>query len=428
MKFQTFLLSSVVLVLIGTSNVYAQDVVSSSSGSLLSVALSVTKEDAEKRIGSFTKKPFFFKTYSGEFVKLGPDTLNELVHISEDTVGGNIHTTLTLNSIASISGILGADIERPTQDTVLTKKGDRYEVAGDLQNGYVLDQEALAQLLAQALTTTNEKTRAIELPMKRVDAKVYIVDEQGQRKEVTQVGQGESDFSGSSASRIHNIKTAMATVNGVSIAPGEVFSFNNYLGEVDGSTGYKLELVIKGTETIPEFGGGVCQVSSTVYRAALYSGLPIVERKPHSYAVSYYTPWGTDATIYPGVVDLRFQNNFPAPIILHTYMDGKKLYVNFYGEKDGRSVEMNGPNVYGHQGAPAPKVEYTTSLPAGKRVWKAYGHNGFASWWERKVTSGTGLVMTEKINSIYEARPGAVLEGKAAASDTAATEQTTQPN
>lgn len=425
MNIRLFLASSIFFLLIG-GQAFAEEP-HTSTGSLLQVPLSISKADAEKKIDTFAKKPFFFKTYTGDFIKVENAALHQFMHISEENVGETTHTMLSFDSLSSISAALQTDLERTAQDTVLIKKGERYEVQGELLNGYVLDQDAFAQLLTQALLSPNGQTRAIELPMKLIEGKVYLVDEKGEKKEVTRVGQGESDFSGSSNSRIHNIRTSMATVNGVSIAPGEVFSFNDYLGEVDGSTGYKLELVIKGDETVPEFGGGVCQVSSTVYRAALRTGLPIVERKPHSYAVSYYTPWGTDATVYPGVVDLKFQNDLPGPIILHTYMDGKKLYVNFYGEGDGRKVEMNGPNVYGHQGAPAPKVEYVTTLAPGRRIWKAYGHNGFAAWWERKITSGTGQVLTEKINSIYEARPGAVIEGKAASNGAAPDTQTAAP-
>lgn len=395
-----------------TATTFAQDI-PTSTGSVLTLSLPMPKVEAEKKIQVFEKKPFFVKTYSGEFIKVEYSTLLKIVEISEEKVGETTHATLTIRAIDNLSETLGHSINRSTQHTTLVPHEDRYSVVGVLQDGYSLDTYAFGQLLSQALLSEDEKTRAIELPMIKHEGTVYIENSSGEKEAVSRVGQGESDFSGSTQSRIHNIQTAMETMNGFVIPQGDTFSFNDHLGEVDGSTGYKMELVIKGAETIPEFGGGVCQFSSTVYRAALYTGLPIAERKPHSYAVSYYEPWGSDATIYPGVVDLRFTNNLPGPIILHTYIDGKKLYVNFYGKGDGRTVEMSGPNIYGHQQAPAPKVEYTTSLAPGKRVWKAYGHNGFAAWWERKITSGSGEVMTEKINSIYEARPGVVVEGKA---------------
>jgi vancomycin resistance protein YoaR len=79
------------------------------------------------------------------------------------------------------------------------------------------------------------------------------------------------------------------------------------------------ELVIKKEGTVPEFGGGLCQVSSTAFRAAMNGGLPITQRRNHAYAVQYYAPQGTDATIYPGVVDLKFINDTPGDILIWAF-------------------------------------------------------------------------------------------------------------
>lgn len=272
----------------------------------------------------------------------------------------------------------------------------------------------LDQMVLRTLTAPKGKTRVLRIPVEEATHRVLLRSEDGQTRELTQVAHGESDFRGSSPARLHNIQTAMARFQGARILPGEIFSFNTLLGEVDGTTGYKKELVIKGDRTLPDYGGGVCQVSSTVYRAALDAGFPIVERKPHSYAVSYYLPWGTDATIYPGIIDLRFSNNFADPVYLHFVIAGTTLHTYMYGTSDGRSVSFSGPNTYAFTGAPNPKVEYTTALAPGKRVWKEYGRNGFSAWWERSITSSTGAVMTEKIISTYEPRGGFVLEGQGA--------------
>jgi vancomycin resistance protein YoaR len=138
----------------------------------------------------------------------------------------------------------------------------------------------------------------------------------------------------------------------VIIQPGQEFSFNTTLGIVDGSTGYRKELVIKPEGTLPEFGGGLCQVSTTMYRAILFAGLPVTDRAPHSYAVSYYSQvlgHGLDATIYLGGQDLKFTNDTGYPILVHTYtVDDYELYFDFYGTADGRSVELEGPKIYGH--------------------------------------------------------------------------------
>ncbi len=157
---------------------------------------------------------------------------------------------------------------------------------------------------------------------------------------------GESDFGGSSASRIHNIRTGTARFTGLLLAPGEEFSFVEHLGPVTAAAGFKPELVIKTNATVAELGGGLCQVSTTTFRAALNAGLPITARRNHSYAVKYYAPQGTDATIYPGAQDLKFVNDTSRHILIWTRMEGSKLYFDFYGQPDGRTVILDGPHQY----------------------------------------------------------------------------------
>lgn len=280
--------------------------------------------------------------------------------------------------------------------------------------GYIVEYDLLEEMLLSKLLNPKLKPTVIKVPATNVMPKIVLKKLDGSEQELGIVSHGISDFRGSTKARIHNIKTAMARFQGVRIDAGTTFSFNDVLGEVDGSTGYQKELVIKGDKTIPDYGGGVCQASSTMYRSALRAGFPIIERKPHSYAVSYYLPWGTDATIYPGITDLQFQNDMTTPVYIHYFMEGTNLHTLLYGTPDGRVVTLAGPNTYAFMGAPNPKVEYVSTLPPGKRVWKEYGHNGFSAWWERSITSSTGAVMTEKIISTYEPRGGFVLEGKGA--------------
>lgn len=160
------------------------------------------------------------------------------------------------------------------------------------------------------------------------------------------LARGESDFAGSPRNRIHNITVGTARYHGLLIAPGEEFSFNEHLGPVSAAAGFKPELVIKGHATVPELGGGLCQVSTTAFRAAIYSGLEITVRKSHAYAVRYYGVPGFDATIYPGYTDLRFRNNTPGHILVQTKIEGTKLAFEFWGTPDGRTVEVVGPAPY----------------------------------------------------------------------------------
>jgi vancomycin resistance protein YoaR len=159
------------------------------------------------------------------------------------------------------------------------------------------------------------------------------------------LAKGESNFSNSSSARVHNISVGAAIYNGYVIKPGEEFSFNNILGTVDASTGYKPELVIKNKTVTPEYGGGLCQVSTTMFRAAVNSGLPITERHAHSFPVSHYNPQGFDATIYPGVSDLRFVNDTQGNILIQSEIHGTSLSFDFFGASDGRKVVVDGPHI-----------------------------------------------------------------------------------
>ncbi|MBU3922810.1 VanW family protein [Patescibacteria group bacterium] len=157
---------------------------------------------------------------------------------------------------------------------------------------------------------------------------------------------GKSNFAGSPESRIHNIRIGTAKFDGYLIKPDEEFSFNEILGEVGEEQGYKAELVIKKDKTIPEYGGGLCQVSTTMFRAAVNAGLEITRRYPHSFAVKYYNPQGFDATIYPPFPDLRFINNTPNHILIQVKIEEYKLMFEFYGTSDNRIVQIDGPYQY----------------------------------------------------------------------------------
>ncbi len=157
------------------------------------------------------------------------------------------------------------------------------------------------------------------------------------------IGHGESNFRRSPKNRIHNIHNASSKFAGILIPPNETFSFIDTLGEVNRETGYKEELVIKDHKTIPEFGGGICQVSTTLFRAAVNSGLKIIERRNHAYPVQYYSPQGTDATIYIPKPDLKFINNTPGFILIQPNIKGTVLSFDIFGTNDGRKVETEGP-------------------------------------------------------------------------------------
>ncbi|MEJ0021629.1 MAG: VanW family protein [Candidatus Doudnabacteria bacterium] len=219
------------------------------------------------------------------------------------------------------------------------------------QNGQVIDLYALRALLTSDMIL-------IDLPVVETSGKGSLADTNDLGiKEL--VATGESNFAGSPSNRIHNIKVGADKFNGLIISPGQEFSFDKYLGDVDDVHGFLPELVIKPEGVLPEFGGGLCQVSTTTFRAAMNAGLPVTARRNHSFAVQYYAPQGTDATIYPGSADLKFVNNLPSSLLIRTRVEGKKLYFDFFGTKDDRVVAFDGPTVYDKKPDGSMKADWT---------------------------------------------------------------------
>jgi len=195
------------------------------------------------------------------------------------------------------------------------------------------------------------------------------------------VGRGVSSFKGSISSRIHNINLASSRLNGLLIPPEEVFSFNQALGDVSRSTGYQEAYIIKDGRTVLGDGGGVCQVSTTLFRAALDTGLPIIERKAHAYRVSYYeqgSSVGLDATVFSPTADLKIKNDTPAYLLIQTYFDQKNYRLTFeiYGASDGRSVSISKSRMWDQSPPPPDLYEDDPTLPTGqiKQIdWKSWG-------------------------------------------------------
>ena len=215
--------------------------------------------------------------------------------------------------------------------------------------------------------------------------------------EFTLLSRGRSNFAGSAGNRIFNLKKAFSEhVHGSLIAPGASFSFVEILdGPVEVSTGWKEALgIFLGEELRSTPGGGICQASTTVYRAALLAGLPIEEQRNHSLYVTYYTQHGEglDATIFPGEQDLIFRNNTPGYILILTRTEGTEAIVEFYGTPDGREVTLEGP--YRFHDAPE---EFKEELRQEKKVGLARNDIG----WRRRITRADGSTETNILLSRY---------------------------
>ncbi|MDP3993682.1 MAG: VanW family protein [Candidatus Doudnabacteria bacterium] len=297
---------------------------------------------------------------------------NEQTGLPPDWTNNNLSANMT--SLAIDEKALGEfllklalDTNQDPQDAQLQIEEGRAVKFTPHESGKILDLKAARELIASAAAATGETTVTLPIHFYAPNVVLGDLNDLGIKELLSR---GQTDFTGSSNSRIQNVRVGASQYNGLIIPPGEEFSFNKNLGPIDAAHGYLPELVIKPEGTVPEFGGGLCQVSSTAFRAALYSGLPITQRRNHSYAVRYYE-WisddqprapGLDATIYPGAQDLKFVNNTPGTILIATHIEGKRLYFDFYGTHDGREVTVSQPEVYDRRANGAVKAKVTRKI------------------------------------------------------------------
>ncbi|HPC05588.1 MAG TPA: VanW family protein [Anaerolineaceae bacterium] len=211
----------------------------------------------------------------------------------------------------------------------------------------------------------------------------------GEQLGITELVHAETSyFYGSDAARIQNIQASASQFHGLLIAPGQTFSMASALGDISLDNGYAEALIIFGNQTIKGVGGGVCQVSTTLFRAAFFAGFPINERYAHAYRVSYYERVaggsinpdlaGLDATVYAPVVDLKFTNDTPYWLLMETYVypGSSSITWKFYSTSDGRSVEWNTTGPINIVEAPKPLYRENSELSQGdvRQVdWAAQG-------------------------------------------------------
>lgn len=237
------------------------------------------------------------------------------------------------------------------------------------------------------------------------------------------IGTGQSNFVGSPTNRRKNIQVGANAVNGILLAPNEEFSLVKALGEVSKESGYFPELVIKDNRTVPEFGGGLCQVATTLFRSALASGLPITARRNHSYRVSYYEPAGTDAAVYIPNPDVRFVNDTGNYILIQSRIVKDDIYFDFWGARDGRIATTTKPVVYNIV-KPAPtKFVESSELAPGQKKCTEHAHNGADAYFDYKVIYPAGVTTTpvveRRFSSHYVPWQEVCLIGRVAATSTA---------
>lgn len=285
---------------------------------------------------------------------------------------------LNEQKVAAYVRSLAAQVDRAPQDAQLRWSEGGVAVLRESRDGVKLEQsQATAALIAQALLDERE------VVLKTTITKPQVASDNLPQLGIRQLlATGSSKFAGSSPERVNNIRVAANRLNGTIIPAGSTFSFLSALGPITKENGYQEGLTIQGDATVPGIGGGVCQVSTTAFRAAFFAGLPIVERHQHTYRVSYYeqdkSPVGFDAAVYNPGVDLRFKNDTEGAILIQTGVDTANSTVafRFFGTPTGREVRLEAAKANEVKAGPRLPDGSDATLPKGTRKQVEWSSDG----------------------------------------------------
>lgn len=319
--------------------------------------------------------------------------------------------------IAQYAKDFSQTINVPPENATFQFENNQVLVFKPSKEGIFLQEPRFIEELTRSLEFLEKDNQSAELQISVVKTPAKISTGDANSLGIKElIGKGTSLFYGSISERIHNLQLASLKLNGILIGPGETFSFNKALGDVSADTGFKQAYIIKEGRTVLGDGGGVCQVSTTFFRAALNSGLPITERHAHAYRVHYYEDdlgLGFDATVFDPSADLKFKNDTGNYILIQTSMDikKKKLTFDLYGTKDGRQVEISKVRVWDKQPPPPDLYQDDPTLPAGtiKQIdWKAWGAKAAFDY---KVTKDGETIFEKTFTSNYRPWQAVYLRG-----------------
>ncbi|MBA2362129.1 MAG: peptidoglycan binding domain-containing protein [Chloroflexia bacterium] len=341
-------------------------------------------------------------TYLDETLTISTETLADWTSVELNPASRSASVEIDQAKVGAYVNELAMKIYREPQDGELTwNRG--LVVKKPSVDGHELDTEQATQAL---LTAPFAKKRSITLPV--IVTRPAVPTHDLSALGITgAIGEGNSAFTGSPKERVHNIHTAARYLDNVVIPPGATFSFNEALGEISLERGYQEGLTIIADETVPGVGGGVCQVSTTTFRAAFWSGLPIEVRNQHSYLVSYYqidgSPEGFDAAVYQPYVDLKWTNNTKKHILIRTSFPKKdQLRLVLYGTDRGLDVKRGKPVITERKPPLKTKTIRDRKLPRGTREQKEWAHEGMKVSLSRTVSKDGNVLFRDTFLSEYK--------------------------
>jgi vancomycin resistance protein YoaR len=337
---------------------------------------------------------------------LTPQQLLDFLMVSKSPDDGAIEIKFNAEPLRAGLADLAQQIDRKPENArfVFNDETRQLEVIKPGKIGRALDITTTLTRMNEALQRGEQKV-VLAVDERRPD---FYDDAKAADLGITELAAtGQTFYGGSSAERMKNIGAASASQHGVIVKPGETYSFNENLGDVSLDTGYAEALIIYNGRTVKGVGGGVCQVSTTAFRAAFNGGYPIIERWPHAYRVGWYERGfgpGLDATVFSPFVDFKFKNDTPYHILIEAYANdvAGRLTFKFYSTSDGRQVAISQPLIENVVPHPEDKIEEDPALAVGVRQQVDYAADGADVTVTRTVTRGGQVLSEDRVFTRYE--------------------------
>ena len=334
--------------------------------------------------------------HKGSFFKKVADVISSQLERKDIDLNYSYDTQYISKRLEDISKELGQE----AKDATITLKDSVFIITDEVEGRKLDVNKSYDNIKAQI-----EKLAALDM-----DLVVEVTPPDIKRSDLENIkdnlGEYSTKFNAADVDRTHNIKIATSSAAGILIKPGEIYSVDKIVGPRLAKYGYKEAKVIINNELVPGIGGGVCQVSSTMYNAALLSNMKIVERRSHSLPSSYI-PLGRDATISEGYIDLKFQNTTQYPIYIHGEVKGSWVKFSIYGrnENPGRTVKIRTEVI--KKTEPQITIIEDPTLPEGTEVEEKKAYTGYVVRSFRVVMENGLEVFSEELpKSVYRVANG----------------------
>lgn len=271
---------------------------------------------------------------------------------------------------------LAKEVEQKPQNARLEWRGGRVVPILPSREGTRLDLESLPKLLEKALLEPGPKRLELPLVVEKPAVALEDLEKMGIKEKIEERS---TSYAGSIPERAANVELGAKLLNGIVVPPGQTFSFNHEVGEVSPATGFQMGFSIIESQTVPDAGGGICQVATTLFQSVFWAGYTILERYPHAYRIRRYEEPlpGLDATVYAPSVDLKFKNDQDTYLLIQAWTEKGRIYFALYGTKPRWEVKVGEPVLENVK--PADKTiirETSAAMEKGREVWVEQAEDG----------------------------------------------------